>query len=65
RLVSKWWKQLSESDKSKWQKRYHINRDQNLLISATNDEPISKRLKIDCFLSENPAKEVLDSIDDF
>ncbi|CAI2171557.1 1828_t:CDS:1 [Funneliformis geosporum] len=65
RLVSKWWKQLSESDKSKWQRRYHISRDQNLLLPATKDEPVSKHLKKDCFLIEIPSKHALNSIEDF
>ncbi|CAI2170197.1 19546_t:CDS:1 [Funneliformis geosporum] len=43
RLVSKWWKELSESKKSELQMRYHIDRDRKLYLPSIKDEkPLKK-----------------------
>ncbi len=37
KLVSKWWRNLSENEKTKWQRKYQINRDQNLQNTVNTD----------------------------
>ncbi|CAG8593806.1 17049_t:CDS:1 [Funneliformis caledonium] len=61
RLVSKWWKELSEPKKSELQRRYHIDRDRKQYLPATKDDPISKRLGK---LKEEPSKEFFNNIED-
>ncbi|CAG8752827.1 4030_t:CDS:1, partial [Funneliformis caledonium] len=38
KIVSEEWKKLSETEKAKWQRKYHISRDQKLQKAVVNDD---------------------------